>query len=60
MLPDSSRGKVKLRNGRATIDMGTMKKPGFLDLRLSAVVAGKTTPDTNYGQMLWLKGKMKE
>ena len=42
MLPDSSRGKVKLRNGRATIDMGTMKKPGFLDLRLSAVVAGKT------------------
>jgi cephalosporin-C deacetylase-like acetyl esterase len=42
MLPDSSKGKVKLRNGRATIDMGTMKKPGFLDLRLSAVVAGKT------------------
>lgn len=41
MLPDSSKGKVKLRNGRATIDMGTMKKPGFLDLRLSAVVAGK-------------------
>lgn len=42
MLPDSSKGKVKLRNGRATIDMGTMKKPGFLDLRLSTVVAGKT------------------
>lgn len=42
MLPDSSKGKVQLRNGRATIDMGTMKKPGFLDLRLSAVVAGKT------------------
>ena len=28
MLPDSSTGKVMLKNGRATIDMGTMRKPG--------------------------------
>ena len=36
MMPATSSGKVKLKNGRATIDMGTMKKPGFLDLRLTA------------------------
>ena len=35
MMPATSNGKVRLKNGRATIDMGTMKKPGFLDLRLS-------------------------
>lgn len=38
MLPATSKGKVKLKNGRATIDIGTMKKPGFLDLRLTAHV----------------------
>ena len=42
MLPATSSGKVTLKNGRATIDMGTMKKPGFLDLRLKAVIDGKT------------------
>ncbi len=36
MMPTTSTGKVRLKNGRATIDMGTMKKPGFLDLRLTA------------------------
>ena len=36
MMPAISSGKVRLKNGRATIDMGTMKKPGFLDLRLTA------------------------
>ena len=36
MMPATSSGKVKLKNGRAVIDMGTMKKPGFLDLRLTA------------------------
>ena len=41
MLPATSSGKVTLKNGRATIDMGTMKKPGFLDLRLKAVIDGK-------------------
>ena len=35
MMPATSNGKVKLKNGKATIDMGTMKQPGFLDLRLS-------------------------
>ena len=42
MLPATQKGKVMLKNGRATIDMGTMKKPGFLDLRLKASVADKT------------------
>ena len=35
MMPATSSGKVTLKNGRAVIDMGTMKKPGFLDMRLS-------------------------
>ena len=42
MLPASASGKVMLKNGRTVIDMGTMKKPGFLDLRLKAAVDGKT------------------
>ena len=42
MLPATSTGKVMLKNGRATIDMGTMKKPGFLDLRLKATLDDKT------------------
>ena len=40
-MPATSQGKTKLKNGRATIDMGTMKKPGFLDLRLKAQVGDK-------------------
>ena len=36
MMPATSSGKVMLKKGRAIIDMGTMKKPGFLDLRLKA------------------------
>lgn len=37
MLPDDSKGTVKLdANGLATIKMGTMNKPGFRDLRLTA------------------------
>ena len=43
MMPATSSGKVRLKNGRATIDMGTMKKPGFLDLRLT-VEGDQTTP----------------
>ena len=42
MLSATSSGKVTLKNGRAVIDMGTMKKPGFLDLRLKAAIDGKT------------------
>ena len=34
-MPATSSGTVKLKHGRATIDIGTMKKPGFLDLRLN-------------------------
>lgn len=41
MMPTTSSGKVKLKNGRAIIDMGTMKKAGFLDLRLSAALGDK-------------------
>lgn len=41
MMPSYQKGKAKLKNGLTTIDMGTMKKPGFLDLRLSATVSNK-------------------
>ena len=41
MMSATSTGKATLKNGRATIDMGTMKKPGFLDLRLLAEVGGQ-------------------
>lgn len=42
MLGSDKQGTVKLKNGRAVINMGTKKTPGFRDLRLSAVVDGKT------------------
>ena len=42
MLPATTSGKVLLKNGRAVIDMGTMKQPGFRDLRLKATIDGKT------------------
>ena len=42
MLPATSSGKVKMKNGRATIDIGTMAKPGFRDCRLTTVVDGVT------------------
>ena len=41
MMPATASGKAMLKNGRAVIDMGTMKKPGFLDLRLTATVGDK-------------------
>jgi len=40
MMPAISKGKMLLKHGRATIDMGTMKQPGFLDLRLTAELGG--------------------
>lgn len=43
MMPATTSGKVKLVNGKAVIDIGTLKRPGFLDLRLSA-----TKGDTKY------------
>ena len=35
MMPAILKGKVTLKNGRATIDLGTMRQPGFMDLRLN-------------------------
>ncbi len=42
LLASDQQGKVTLKNGRATIDMGTSKTPGFRDLRLTATVDGTT------------------
>lgn len=41
MMPAAQKGTVRLKNGRATIDIGTMRQPGFLDLRLQAQVGQK-------------------
>jgi cephalosporin-C deacetylase-like acetyl esterase len=41
MLESDVHGTVKLHNGRAVINMGTRKTPGFRDLRLSVKVDGK-------------------
>lgn len=41
MMPADKTGSVKLKNGRAVINVGTMKNPGFCDCRLVAVVNGK-------------------
>lgn len=38
MMPATASGKVKLKGGRAVVDMGTMKSPGFLDLRLKVTL----------------------
>ena len=40
MLAATSQGRVKLKDGRAVINIGTMSEPGFLDCRLSTVVDG--------------------
>ena len=42
-MPPTDKGSVQLKGGRATIDMGTMKQAGFLDLRLRATVNGQPT-----------------
>ena len=44
MMPSTQHGTVRLKNGRVTIDMGTLKQPGFLDLRLTATVEGRQYP----------------
>ena len=41
MLADDHSGRVVLKNGRATIDMGTRRTPGFRDLRLRITVDGR-------------------
>ena len=42
MLEADHQGSVKLKNGRAKIDMGTRSTPGFRDLRLSVTVDSVT------------------
>ncbi len=42
-MPPTDKGSVLLKGGRATIDIGTMKQAGFLDLRLRATVDGQPT-----------------
>lgn len=42
MMPATAKGKMMLKNGKAIIDMGTMKKTGFLDLRLTAKKGDRT------------------
>lgn len=43
MLDATSKGTAKVKNGKATISVGTRTKPGFLDLRMTAVVDGMKT-----------------
>ena len=42
MLQPDRHGSVKLKNGRAVINMGTKKTPGFRDMKLSVSLDGKT------------------
>ncbi len=41
MMPADSEGEFKLVAGKGKVDMGTMSKPGFRDLRLVAELDGK-------------------
>jgi len=43
MMAATSKGTVRLKNGRATIHMGTMKSPGFLDCKLKTTIDGKSS-----------------
>lgn len=43
MLAAEQTGKATLKNGRATINMGTRKTPGFLDLKVKATIDGQKT-----------------
>lgn len=42
MMAAEKTGSLTLKDGRAKLKLGTMKTPGFRDLRLSAKVDGKT------------------
>jgi cephalosporin-C deacetylase-like acetyl esterase len=42
MMPSDTKGEVTLKNGRAMIDLGTMKTPGFRECRLTAKIGDKT------------------
>ena len=41
-LDPDTQGTVKLKNGKAEIALGTMKKPGFRDCQMSVKVKGRT------------------
>lgn len=41
MFPPENGGSIKLKNGRATISVGTMQNPGFLDCALRANINGQ-------------------
>lgn len=43
MLEPTSKGTVKMKNGKAAITVGTRKTPGFLDLKLTTTVGGTKT-----------------
>lgn len=42
MMPADSKGSVVLKNGKATVTIGTMKQPGFRDCRMTVSLDGKT------------------
>lgn len=42
MMPADTKGSVELKDGKAVINIGTMKEPGFRDCRLSVEIDGKT------------------
>lgn len=42
LMPADRSGSVVLKNGRAAIPLGTMRRPGFRDCRLSATIDGTT------------------
>ncbi|MGL4992718.1 MAG: acetylxylan esterase [Bacteroidales bacterium] len=42
LMPIDRSGKVTLRDGRASISIGTMKSPGFRDCKLSVNIGGKS------------------
>ena len=42
LLPSDKSGRCQLKNGRATINMGTSRTPGFRDLRLTLKLDGAT------------------
>lgn len=43
MLDAYQKGSITLKNGKATINVGTRKDPGFLDLRMKTTIDGMTT-----------------
>ena len=40
MMPADTKGSVLLKNGKATVNIGTMKEPGFRDCRLTTSING--------------------